>query len=190
MTFLHGPFNFKVNAGECVCISGASGAGKTVLLRAIADLDPYQGDVFVDDTLCASISANAWRKRVGYITAESVWWHDTVAPHFHNLPQEWLTQLALDATILQRHIAKCSTGERQRLALLRVLQNRPEVLLLDEPTASLDDENSKRVEALLNQYKTTQQAALLWISHSIQQQQRVSNRVMLLQHQQLAEICA
>lgn len=176
-----------MNAGECICISGASGAGKTVLLRAIADLDPHQGEIMLDDIPNLAMSPSQWRKRVGYITAESVWWHDSVAPHFFTPIDEWLNQLALDSKIMQRPIAKCSTGEKQRLALLRILQNKPDVLLLDEPTASLDEENTQRVETLLANYKTAQQAAILWISHSPQQQRRVADRVFLLQQQQLTE---
>jgi len=185
---MHGPFTFTVQAGECLCISGASGAGKSVLLRAIADLDPHQGEMFVDDLASNAMSANQWRTHVAYLTAESVWWHDVVAPHFTSPPLDRLDQLGLEHNILQRAVTQCSTGERQRLALLRILQNKPGVLLLDEPTASLDDENTARVEALLADYRKQHHAAIVWISHSPQQQKRVADRVMLLENQQLTEL--
>ena len=73
-------------------------------------------------------------------------------------------------------VARLSSGERQRLALLRVLANRPPVLLLDEPTANLDEATTARVEALLKDYRTLHGAGVLWVSHDPQQLRRVADR--------------
>ena len=68
---------------------------------------------------------------------------------------------------------RCSSGEKQRLSILRLLANRPKVLLLDEPTANLDAENTRNVEALLIDYLTENNAVALWVSHDHAQLKRV-----------------
>jgi hypothetical protein len=73
-------------------------------------------------------------------------------------------------------VARCSTGERQRLALLRTLMQAPAALLLDEPTGNLDQESTQRVEGLLTGYQRQRQAALLWVSHDPGQIERVAQR--------------
>src|SRR5215472_3261576 len=75
---LAGPFDLTLAAGECLAITGPSGAGKSLFLRMIADLDPNQGEVFLDGVERRSMPAPAWRSRVVYSAAEPGWWHDTV----------------------------------------------------------------------------------------------------------------
>jgi ABC-type transport system involved in cytochrome bd biosynthesis fused ATPase/permease subunit len=76
-----GPYNFRIAAGHVAGLQGASGAGKTLLLRAIADLDVHLGEVRLGDTICARIPAASWRKAVGLLPAESFWWFDKVGEH-------------------------------------------------------------------------------------------------------------
>jgi putative ABC transport system ATP-binding protein len=157
--------DFAVAAGECLCISGASGSGKTLLLRAIADLDPSDGRVYLGDEERFSMSAPEWRRRVGYLPAESAWWAETVGEHFPQYELEFLGELGFDPAVLGRRVTRLSTGERQRLALLRQLSTTPQALLLDEPTASLDPANTERIEALLGRYRQETGAAVVWVSH-------------------------
>ncbi len=84
-------------------------------------------------------------------------------------------------------IGRLSSGERQRLALARLLENEPIVLLLDEPSASLDIENAKRVENLVTAYKKNRGAAILWVSHDPSQIKRVADRHVSLSPNGLAE---
>ena len=76
------PASFALSMGECVAIRGSSGAGKTLLLRAIADLDPNQGLVTLDGRDRSTIAAPMWRRLVGYVPAEPGWWAETVGEHF------------------------------------------------------------------------------------------------------------
>jgi ABC-type iron transport system FetAB ATPase subunit len=171
-----GPFDLLVDGGECVCLSGPSGAGKTLLLRSIVDLDPHEGRVFLDDLDSSSIDAPSWRKTVGLLPAESQWWCDTVGPHFSEVDRDRLETLGFSEDVMSWTVSRLSTGERQRLALIRLLINRPRALLLDEPTASLDPSNVGQVETLLEDYRKQMNAPVLWVSHDPAQAERVGDR--------------
>src|SRR5947209_1948991 len=81
---LHVRASFELNSGECIALQGASGSGKTVLMRAIADLDPNEGTVKLDGVLRESVPGPMWRRQVTYVAAEPGWWADTVQEHFTN----------------------------------------------------------------------------------------------------------
>jgi len=160
-----------------VVISGASGSGKSLLLRAIVDLDRHQGEVLLDNISSLSMRASKWRQRVAYLPAESQWWHDVVVEHFPVIPSDNdLSMMGFDGTIMDASVHILSSGERQRLALLRMLLNKPDVLLLDEPTASLDPKNTRLVEALILSYCQENNAAVLWVSHDPEQVSRISGQ--------------
>ncbi len=146
-----GPFDFALAAGECLAVTGPSGAGKSLMLRMLADLDPHEGEALLDGQSCAGMSGTDWRRRVVYSAAESGWWLERVGDHFGQLPVELAARLALRPDIFDQPVAACSTGERQRLALLRALAPHSPVLLLDEPTGALDPESVARVELLLRE---------------------------------------
>lgn len=177
-----GPYHFHISPGECVCLSGESGAGKTLLLRALADLDPAQGDVSLHQIPRTTIPAPQWRRRVGFLAAESQWWRDAVGEHFSSEPAEAALQaLGFSREALNWQVARLSTGERQRLGLLRLLVGAPEVLLLDEPSANLDARNREQIETLLRDYQHQHQAMLLWVSHDQEQIRRVGQRHLHLE---------
>src|SRR5215472_15862947 len=134
------PASLSLAAGECIAVKGPSGAGKTLLLRAIADLDPNQGLVSLEGRDRSTIPGPEWRRLVGYVPAEPGWWADTVGEHFNEcmaaLPL--IRKLGFPEEVKAWPIGRLSTGERLRLALVRALIMQPKVLLLDEPTAALD----------------------------------------------------
>ena len=173
-----GPVDLTIAAGRCTVLHGPSGAGKSLLLRAIADIDPHEGSVRLGDTACEAIPAPLWRSRVGLLSAESRWWYPTVGPHFPagTIPQA--QSLGFAADVANWEIRRLSTGERQRLALLRLLAHQPQALLLDEPTASLDPDSVLKVEGLVAAYRAEQQAPVLWVSHDPAQMGRVGDAVV------------
>ncbi|MCB1965116.1 ATP-binding cassette domain-containing protein [Accumulibacter sp.] len=183
-----GPIELRVGAGECVCVQGASGSGKTLLLRAIADLDPHRGESYLDAQPCSSLPAPDWRRSVALVVAESQWWSERVGDHFdHDPDAAWMEQLGLPDEAVDWRVSRCSTGERQRLALLRTLMQSPGALLLDEPTGNLDQDSTRRVEALLADYRQQRGAALLWVSHDPGQIDRVAQRNFILREGKLEE---
>ncbi len=179
-TALTGPISFQCEPGECVVISGASGSGKSLLLRAVADLIPHEGHVSLGDKNCLDISACDWRRQVGLLPAESAWWSDKVADHFCGCDTHLLDDLGLPVAAMEWKVRRCSTGERQRLALARLLCRSPQVLLLDEPTASLDPEGVQRVEALIERYRHEHAIPVLWVSHDPAQIERVADRQFVM----------
>ncbi len=171
--------SLTVMPGECISIAGPSGCGKSQLLRAIADLDPHNGEIIWHDKQQHNIEPWIWRQQVGLLPAESSWWHDKVLDHFRTTGPKLcneLKKLDLSSQILDNNIIHLSSGEKQRLALIRLLQIRPQLLLLDEPTANLDQPNGQRVEELIMSYRLKTNCALIWVSHDEQQRQRVASR--------------
>lgn len=180
---VHGlaPVSFEVEAGECLAVQGPSGAGKTVLLRAIADLDPAEGRVFLDGTERGAIPGPEWRKRVRYAAAEPAWWAETPRRHFagNGKPDTLAKSLGLKPAQLDQPVARLSTGERQRLALLRALLDEPDVLLLDEPTGALDAKATGLAEKILKRELEAGRTILL-VSHDPKQASRLASRRLTL----------
>jgi putative ABC transport system ATP-binding protein len=176
---LAGPFDLSVEAGECVAISGPSGAGKSLLLRMIADLDPNEGEVWLDGRERRGWSAPAWRRQAVYAAAEPGWWAERVSEHFALATQDaaraLLPRLNLAPAMMEAALTRLSTGERQRLALVRALVLDSPVLLLDEPTGALDQEATMRVEDVLRE-RLTRGTAMLVVTHSAEQAARLGRR--------------
>jgi ABC-type iron transport system FetAB ATPase subunit len=185
------PLSFEVADGECLAVEGASGAGKTLLLRAIADLDVATGDVVVDGEERRDMPAHEWRRRVRYCAAEPAWWADTPRACFLTpLPpriDRLLQSLDIDASLLDRPVSVLSTGERQRLALVRALLDEPKVLLLDEPTGALDPQSSALVEELIR-FQMLSGHCVVLVSHDRAQVERLAHARLLLSKARDAQI--
>jgi ABC-type iron transport system FetAB ATPase subunit len=180
-TALVGPVSLRIAAGECVAIHGPSGSGKTRLLRAIADLDPHEGEMRLNGTPAHHMTGPEWRRAVQLLPADPLWWESTVGAHFTRFDAAAAEALGLPAESGAWAVDRLSTGERQRLALLRALDRKPHALLLDEPTANLDEDSRSRVEDLLTRYRQEHGAAVIWVSHDAGQRARVATRMLRLQ---------
>lgn len=182
------PIDLSLQASECVGIFGPSGGGKSLLLRAIADLDPHAGRLLLQGQDSEHWPAHEWRRQVALLTAESQWWYVTVADHFSQVHEQEWQLLGLERSVLRWPVERLSSGERQRLALLRLLQANPKVLLLDEPTANLDPRSAAAVEVLIHQRRSQQALGVIWVSHDPQQLMRVSQRQYQLDAGRLQEM--
>jgi ABC-type iron transport system FetAB ATPase subunit len=175
------PVTLTLEDGVCVAVQGRSGSGKSRLLRAIADLDPHGGRALLDGVDCAAMPAPDWRAQVTYLATDAGWWLSSVGAHFCHWDEiaAMLSPLGLAAECRDWPVARLSTGERQRLALLRALSIGPRVLLLDEPTSGLDQEATAAVERLLEAQRA-QGLAMIWVTHDGDQAARVGKRLMQL----------
>jgi putative ABC transport system ATP-binding protein len=185
------PASFSLSAGEALAVRGPSGAGKTLLLRAVADLDPNEGLVTLGGRDRSTIAGPEWRRLVGYVPAEPGWWADTVSEHFG----EWTAALAFVRDLGFPEAAKAwpitrlSTGERLRLALARALIVSPRILLLDEPTVALDVSSMTAVESLIKARMRTG-LAVLWVTHDAEQAKRVAHRLLVVEAGRVREEAA
>jgi putative ABC transport system ATP-binding protein len=187
-SLLAGPFDLALAAGECVAITGPSGSGKSLFLRMIADLDPSQGEVFLDGRERRSLAPSAWRRRAVYNAAEPGWWSEIVADHFRGSAMEFARAMAprlgIAPGLLDGPVVRLSTGERQRLALIRALALASPVLLLDEPTGALDEESTQRVEAVLRERLATG-TTIAMVTHSPELAVRLGRRHMRMDNRHL-----
>lgn len=174
---LVGPFDCVMGAGECIAVTGRSGAGKSRLLRMIADLDPHEGDVAFRGHSQNAMSASQWRRQVMYFPAESGWWSDNVGDHFAKGAdaRALLHGVGLSEDMLSMSVHRLSTGERQRMALVRGLLLKPDVLLLDEPCSALDAATTMHVEGLLSHLRRAGTTIVL-VTHDDEQVRRMADR--------------
>ncbi len=175
-TAVGGPFELDVFAGQCLTIMGPSGVGKSLLLRALADLDPHGGEVWLQGARQSQTPPALWRRRVLYVPAAAGWWADTVSEHVAEIGKHIndLRALGLPLDCGDWPVTRLSSGEKQRLALLRAVTLTPQVLLLDEPTANLDADSGLAIEAWLAACKN-RGTALVWVTHDAVQAERVAD---------------
>lgn len=166
--------DLRLQDGDITGLHGPSGSGKTLLLRALADLDPSDGEIELEGRPRRMFTGPQWRRQVAYVAAEPAWWASTAGEHFLQLPSPGqLSGLYMQPKVLEQNPVDLSTGERQRLALLRALVLAPRVLLLDEPTSALDIDSTEAIERMVKTYTRVDHAAVIWVSHDARQLQRV-----------------
>ena len=186
---LAGPVDLQVPKGQCAAVSGASGSGKTLLLRMIADLDPSTGEALLDSVSREDLAAPDWRRRVVYVGAESGWWLDRAIDHFAKADLGAAERLAVRLGIAPERLAgsvgELSTGERQRMSLIRALVLEPPVLLLDEPTGPLDPLATERVEAVLTE-RLAAGTSIVIVTHDVRQAQRLNAKRYVMADGKLA----
>lgn len=183
-----GPLSLSLAAGECLGLSGASGSGKSVLLRALAGLDALQaGRLSLQGQDVSQLSAPDYRSRVMYLPQKPVFVPGTVQANL-DFPLSFgihrrraLTEipwqaLGLDAAFATRDISRLSGGERQKLSLLRALRLAPQILLLDEPTAAMDPASCQQAESLMLNWLRQHHRACIWVSHQPDQLARLATR--------------
>jgi len=186
-----GPLDVAVGAGKCLAISGRSGVGKSLLLRMIADLDPHDGEAWLDGFARSRLSGPQWRRQVIYCAADSGWWHDIVGSHFAPVPPLALAaRLGLASGIFAQAVRLCSTGERQRLSLLRALVLEPRVLLLDEPTSALDVSVQAEILNLLVDIRAQRHLTCMLVSHDLAVVAHMCDRIAVMNHGRIVEVLA
>lgn len=191
--------DLEIGAGECVAIAGASGVGKTMLLRALAGLAPVTaGAIHFRGRALDHWHMPAYRAQVVYLAQRPALPEGSVEAAlrrpFHLQVHRgkrycaatvsgYLETLGFDTEFLGRDSENLSGGEAEIAAMLRALLIEPVILLLDEPTASLDEETTRRMEGLIGTWlQGDDRRACVWTSHDRAQLERVSRRIIALQN--------
>ena len=172
--------SLRLEAGKITAIAGRSGAGKSTVADIVMGLlVPLEGSVWVDGRALNRANARAWRRNIGYVSQDTLLFNDSIRANLlWAKPDASETELleALDqasagfVTELPEGLAtevgdrgmRLSHGQRQRIALARALLLKPELLILDEATNSLDMENE---EAILRSVQGGRRVTTLLISH-------------------------
>ncbi|MFM0050187.1 ABC transporter ATP-binding protein [Caballeronia grimmiae] len=191
-TLLLHPTDFTLDAGQRVSITGPSGSGKSVFLRALALLDPCdEGFITWRGERIARTGIPTYRRHVAYIAQRPAMLDGSVEDNLRypftlkayrdvRFDRDAAARLAhaagRDADFLDKPASELSGGEAQIAAFVRVLQLAPDVLLLDEPTASLDPASARAIEALVRDWFDGGARACVWVSHDMEQARRVATR--------------
>jgi ABC-type iron transport system FetAB ATPase subunit len=145
----------------------------------VADLDPNEGEVSLNGAARAGLPAHRWRRRIPYVAAESGWWaqnvHDHFAPNQLDRARALATRLGVGDDPFDGQVDRLSTGERQRLALVRAFILDSPALLLDEPTGPLDPVSVHKVEDVLRE-RLAAGTVIVLVSHDPAQGARLGAR--------------
>ena len=186
----YGPYSFSVSADAGISIRGESGSGKTLLLRALADLDVHGGEIVLGKQRQEDMPPPHWRKNIGYLPADAIFWHETMAEYFQRYQDPYLQQvmdkLKLEP-LMNLPLNKLSSGEKQRFALLRLLANQPQALLLDEPTSHLDPDSVSLAEETIMEYQRNHDCPLILVSHNNDQCSRMTRLSFTLKDKRLQQ---
>ena len=185
--------SLAVAVGEVLAVVGPSGAGKSSFLRLLNRLDePTEGTVRLDGTDYREIPPETLRTRVGYVPQRPALRDGTVGENVTIGPRlrgESIDDRRVEALLERvdlagyagRAVENLSGGEAQRVAIARTFVTDPEVVLLDEPTASLDPGAETRVEELLTDLITASDLTCVLVTHDREQARRLGDRVVVFE---------
>jgi tungstate transport system ATP-binding protein len=184
--------DLKLNSNGVYIIIGPSGAGKTTLLKILALLSkPTEGHIYYDDVEVDVKAISPLRRRFTMVFQNTVLFNTTVYENIayglkirHLLRDEAvkrirdvMERLGLNG-LEKRHVSKLSVGQQQRVSLARALVIEPDILILDEPTANLDPENTAVIEQEVIEFSKTK--TVVMSTHNVRQTFRLADRVAFL----------
>ncbi len=179
--------NLRIQAGERVALVGSNGSGKSTLLRTLHGLlPPTAGSVACGtDVRQAMVFQRPYMLRASAQSnvALGLWLKGMRWKEARVMALQALARVGL-AGVAQRNAKALSSGQQQRLALARAWSLQPQVMLLDEPTASLDPAAKREVEALMAEFADAGMT-LIFSSHNLGQVKRLASRVIYLEHGRL-----
>lgn len=176
--------------GSFTGVVGPSGAGKSTLLRIINRLERIDsGSLSLFGREDRTYSVQEWRTLIGFAFQQPVMLEGSVkdnvsaGPKLHQKPfsdeqcLELMREVGLEDELLHREAKDLSGGEQQRVALIRALALEPKLLLLDEVTAALDENNKRIVEECILRRNREDRLTVLWVTHDMNQMKRIMQDV-------------
>ncbi|MCE9924880.1 cysteine/glutathione ABC transporter permease/ATP-binding protein CydD [Aeromonas media] len=197
---LVGPIDFTLEAGTRTALVGISGAGKSSLVNALLGFAPYRGSLRVNGQELAELDMSQWRLQLGWLSQNPQLFHASLRDNLL-LARPTASDAELEAALVRAQaweFAKekgfdypvgdqaggLSVGQAQRLALARTLLKSTQLMVLDEPTASLDRHSERAIMSTLEQAAVGQ--TLLMITHRLDQLSQMDN-ILVLERGQLVE---
>ncbi|KRV92926.1 heme ABC transporter permease/ATP-binding protein CydD [Aeromonas veronii] len=197
---LVGPIDFTLEAGSRTALIGVSGAGKSSLVNALLGFAPYRGELKVNGLELATLDMSQWRLQLGWLSQNPQLFHASLRDNLllakptasdaeledalkRAQAWEFAMEKGLDYPVGDQ-AGGLSVGQAQRLALARTLLKSTQLMVLDEPTASLDRHSERAIMTTLEQAMAGQ--TLLMITHRLDQLTKM-DKIMVLAHGQLVE---
>ncbi|MGL4913815.1 MAG: ABC transporter ATP-binding protein [Romboutsia sp.] len=180
--------NLEINEGDCISLIGPSGSGKSTLLKILSDLiSPTKGNIFFKEKNYTEYEPTQLRKKISYCIQTPHLFGDTVYDNVsypfiirkeeicEKTILKFMEKFNLDSNYLYKSVNSLSGGEKQRVALIRNLMFKPDILLLDEVTSALDKENSIIVQNYIKELNS-QGVTIIWVTHNIKQSSSIFNK--------------
>lgn len=197
---LVGPIDFTLEAGTRTALVGISGAGKSSLVNALLGFAPYRGSLRVNGQELAELDMNQWRLQLGWLSQNPQLFHASLRDNLL-LARPTASDAELEAALVRAQAWEfarekgfdypvgdqaggLSVGQAQRLALARTLLKSTQLMVLDEPTASLDRHSERAIMSTLDDAAKGQ--TLLMITHRLDQLSQMDN-ILVLERGQLVE---
>lgn len=188
--------SFSFDAGKLYTIIGPSGAGKSSLLRLLNRLDEASsGDVTFEGRNIHELEPWTLRRQVGFLFQTPHLFEGTVRDNIRFAEKQMsrdqiklcADRVRLRPDLLDAPIDNLSVGEKQRVALARLLATQPKIALLDEPTSALDPANTDAIEKLICHIASEHGITVIMVSHSPQQIMRMGGEALLMTDGRLVE---
>ena len=200
--------SFELENNKSICIIGPNGCGKTTLLKAIAALLPFKGEIRIDGTAVQRMKSKDIARRISLMNQTSTVYFsysvfDTVmmgryvhvqggflgTPSKHDV--EYVMKCLNDVNLIKekdQEITKLSGGQLQRVFLARTLAQEPEIILLDEPTNHLDLKYQIELIDYLREWSQSGGHSVVGVLHDINLAMRLSDNIMLMKDGEIAAI--
>lgn len=192
--------SFTVQKKEIIALLGPSGSGKSSLLKSINMLNtPSCGQIKYHNNDIQEISPMALRKKIGYVLQKPTLFGNDVMENLKypcelhqkvfdiNLVEFYLKKVNLKPDILEKKPNELSGGEQQRISLVRTLLLEPEIILLDEVTSALDEDNTLLIEELIKYENENNELTVIFISHNNEQAKRLAQKVIYMEEGAIKE---
>lgn len=186
--------SFEVRPNEILGLLGPNGAGKTTIINMLLGvLQPSAGSIRIDEIdLAANRKQALSRTNFAAVYAPlpgnlSVYQNLRIFGMIYDVPQlgKRIEEVIRQFDLAAFRNTKCgvlSSGEQTRVGIAKALLNKPHLLLLDEPTASLDPATARETRALIRDFAARETGGILWTSHNMHEVEEVCHRVLFLSH--------